>query len=102
MPKRKTATSSVALTTTTTTLARYVSSLLYSTLLHVSKINYIFLEKHTWVGCAMVQLRPYADSSVPSDMVWAVEPGAGAGDEYPEHIKDEDRRFSMCVILYLV
>jgi hypothetical protein len=35
-------------------------------------------------------------------MVWAVEAGAGAGDEYPEHIKDEDHRFSMCVILYLV
>ena len=45
----------------------------------------------------MVQLRPDADSEVPRDMVWAVEPGASTGDEYPEHIKENDHRFSMCM-----
>ena len=65
-------------------------------------INYIFVEAHTWVACAVIHVRPGCDSSLEPDMVWAVDPGTCSGDEFPKHIKKKDHRFCMCVILYLV
>jgi hypothetical protein len=65
-------------------------------------INYIFVEAHTWVACAVVQVRPECDANLEPDMVWAVEPGEAPGDERPQHIEEDEHRFCMCVILYLV
>ena len=60
------------------------------------------MEKYQWVACAVVQVRSACDSNLPSDMVWAVDPGEESGDERPVHIEDKEHRFCMCVILYLV
>ena len=51
-----------------------------------------------WVTCNVVQVHPDHDSKLPSDMVWAVDPGDEAGDERPKPMV-EDERFCMCNII---